>query len=62
MLTLSALNRDVPGLPPVCFSLPRELGAGGIVTALQPTLDAQENAALQRSGGILNEASSSLDL
>jgi len=38
------------------------LGADGIVTTLQPTLDAQENAALQRSVGILNEAAASLDL
>jgi L-lactate dehydrogenase len=62
VLTLSALNRDLPDFAPVCFSLPRVLGAGGIVTTLQPTLDAQENAALQRSVSILNDAATSLEL
>jgi L-lactate dehydrogenase len=62
MLTLSALNRDVPGLAPICFSLPRVLGAAGIVTTLQPTLDTEEQAALRRSVGILNEAAASLAL
>jgi hypothetical protein len=38
------------------------LGAGGIVATLQPTLDAQEHAVLQRSAGILNEAAASLSL
>lgn len=61
-LTLGALNRDVPRLAPICFSLPRVLAAAGVVTTLQPTLDAQEHAALQRRVGILNEAATSLGL
>jgi len=56
VLTLSALNREVPALAPVCFSLPRVLGAHGIVTTLQPALDAQERTALQRSVTVLSEA------
>ena len=55
VLTLSARTRDLPKFATVCFSLPRVLGAGGIATTLQPWLDAQEHAALERSAGILRE-------
>jgi len=62
VLTLSALNRELNEFPPVCFSLPRVLGAAGIAVTLEPTLDAQEAEALQRSVGILNDAAKSLAL
>jgi L-lactate dehydrogenase len=40
----------------VCLSLPRILGAGGIEATLEPSLTADEEAALKRSAQILREA------
>ena len=40
----------------VALSLPRVLGAAGVVKTFTPNLDAQESAALKRSAEILNEA------
>jgi len=62
VFTLSALNRELPTLPPVCFSLPRVLGARGVVTTLQPSLDATERAALEHSAEILRQAAQPLGL
>ncbi len=62
VLTLSALNRDVPELAKVCFSLPRVLGAQGVVATLDPSLDAAETAALRQSVSVLSEAAASLGL
>jgi L-lactate dehydrogenase len=40
----------------VALSLPRVLGAGGVVKTFMPDLDAGERAALKRSAEILKEA------
>jgi L-lactate dehydrogenase len=40
----------------VALSLPRVLGAGGVVKTFMPDLDASERAALKRSAEILKEA------
>ena len=54
VLTLS--NVDVPGHPEVSLSLPRVVGAGGIVSTLLPPLSPEESAALTRSADILRRA------
>jgi L-lactate dehydrogenase len=54
VLTLS--NVDVPGFPDVSFSLPRVVGAEGILSTLRPPLSPDESAALARSAEILRGA------
>jgi L-lactate dehydrogenase len=46
----------------VCLSLPRILGAGGVEATLEPSLTADEEAALRRSAQILREATEAVQL
>jgi L-lactate dehydrogenase len=57
----AVLTLTTPGYPQcvtgeVCLSLPRVLGAGGVEVTLEPSLTADEDAALKRSAQILREA------
>jgi L-lactate dehydrogenase len=54
VLTLS--NVDVPGFEDVSFSLPRVVGAEGIISTLRPPLSPEESSALARSAEILRRA------
>ena len=54
VLTLS--NADNPGFPGVSFSLPRVVGAAGIVATLPPSLSTEERSGLTRSAEILQSA------
>ena len=56
VFTLSSLNTELPKFDRICFSLPRVLGAKGILTTIEPTLDAAECEALQKSIAILRGA------
>jgi L-lactate dehydrogenase len=60
VLTLSSLNTALPKFERACFSLPRVIGAKGILTTIEPALNAEESAALQRSVAVLCEAAKSL--
>ena len=60
VLTLSTQNTSLQKFEHTCFSLPRVLGAKGIVTTIEPLLSAEESAALQRSVAILCEAAKDL--
>jgi L-lactate dehydrogenase len=51
-----ALTPECQGVRDVALSLPRVLGAGGVVKTFTPDLDADERAALKRSAEILKEA------
>jgi len=62
VLTLSAFDGHLSGFAPVCFSLPRVVGAEGIRATLLPPLNRSEKAALRRSAEILHEAARSLPL
>lgn len=62
VLTLSAFDGHLSGFAPVCFSLPRVLGAEGIRATLLPPLNRPEKAALRRSAEILHEAAQALPL
>jgi L-lactate dehydrogenase len=62
VLTLSGFDGHLSGFAPVCFSLPRVLGADGIRTTLVPPLDRSEKSALRRSAEILYEEARSLSL
>ena len=46
----------------VCLSLPRILGAGGVEATLEPSLTAEEAAALRRSAQFLREATEAVQL
>jgi L-lactate dehydrogenase len=59
--TVSALMDECEGVADVALSLPRVLGARGVVRTLSPELDAEERAALRRSAEVLAEAGRTLD-
>ena len=50
------LTLECQGVRDVALSLPRVVGAGGVVKTFVPDLDAGERAALRRSAEILKEA------
>ena len=56
LLTCSMLTPECQGVRDVALSLPRVLGAAGVVKTFSPDLDAGERAALKRSAEILKEA------
>ncbi len=62
LLSVSATTADVEGVRDVTLSLPRVVGAGGVVSTLRPSLDADERAALRRSAEILKDAAAGLSL
>jgi L-lactate dehydrogenase len=62
LLTCSMLTAECHGIRDVALSLPRVLGAGGVVTTFMPHLDPGERAALKRSAEILKEAAEGLRL
>lgn len=59
--TCSILNDTVAGVPDVALSLPRVLGAGGVLATVMPELSPDEAAALKRSAEILKEAADSVE-
>lgn len=56
VLTLSILTEAIEGLEGVSFSLPRVVGAAGVLATLRTELSAEEKTALLRSGQIIREA------
>jgi L-lactate dehydrogenase len=56
LITCSMLTAECQGVRDVALSLPRVLGAGGVVKTFTPKLDAAESDALRRSAEILKEA------
>jgi L-lactate dehydrogenase len=61
VLTVSMLTDEVEGVSDVSLSLPRILGADGIVGTLKPDLSTWETEALQRSAEILRKAFKGLE-
>ncbi|MCS7187124.1 MAG: L-lactate dehydrogenase [Armatimonadetes bacterium] len=57
MLTVSALNSEVEGVPEIALSLPRILGRQGIIATLPVKLSGEEREALKRSAEILKQNS-----
>ena len=55
LLTCSMLTPKCQGVRDVALSLPRVLGAAGVVKTFMPDLDSGERAALKRSAEILKE-------
>jgi L-lactate dehydrogenase len=61
VLTVSMLTDEVEGVSDVSLSLPRIVGAEGVVATLKPDLSDKETEALQRSAEILRKAFKGLE-
>lgn len=61
MLTVSTTANPLPGLDGTAFSLPRIIGASGIIATLLPSLSAEEDAALRRSAELLRDTAASIE-
>nr|WP_295835400.1 L-lactate dehydrogenase [uncultured Azospirillum sp.] len=59
--TCAMLTDDVCGVPQVVLSLPRVIGAGGVVDTVLPNLSAEEQVALRHSAEILKEAADGVE-
>ncbi len=59
---MSSLTGDVDEFKGTCLSLPRLVGAGGILAEFCPDLSDAEDDALRRSAAILKEAFDELTL
>jgi L-lactate dehydrogenase len=62
LITCSMLTAECHGVRDVALSLPRVLGARGVVTTFMPNLDPGERAALKQSAEILKEAAEGVRL
>jgi len=62
LISFSTLTAECEGVRDVALSLPRVLGAGGVVKTFTPDLDPGERAALKRSAEILKEAAEGVRL
>ena len=60
VLTVASLANNVGGLGEITLSLPRLVGAKGVLSALWPPLSSDERDALRKSAEILKEAASQL--
>lgn len=56
VLTVSTRALGVGGFPEVCFSLPRIVGAAGVLATLLPELSDEEHQALTKSIGVIQNA------
>jgi L-lactate dehydrogenase len=57
LLSVSAPTPMVEGIENVTLSLPRVIGAAGVISTLEPAMNAAEHAALRKSAEILKAAS-----
>ena len=62
VMTVSIVNPEVAGVADIALSLPRIVGASGVLTTLDPTLDDHEQQALQTSARVLKEVADSVDV
>jgi L-lactate dehydrogenase len=50
----------IADFPEVCFSLPRIVGAGGVLNTLLPELSGAEHQALTKSVGVIQSAAAEI--
>jgi len=60
VLTVSTRTVGIAEFPEVCFSLPRVVGATGVMSTLLPKLSDDEHQALVRSAGVIQQAAAEL--
>jgi L-lactate dehydrogenase len=61
VLTVSTRALGIADFPDVCFSMPRIVGAGGVLTTLVPTLSSEDREALTRSVSVIQRAAEEID-
>lgn len=61
VLTVSAPLSGSQGFAGSCLSLPRVIGAAGVIETLQPALAPQERQAIEQSARVLAEAASAIE-
>jgi L-lactate dehydrogenase len=62
VLSVSIATPDVAGVKDVALSIPRVVGAEGVIADLFPDLDEEEYAALNRSASLLKERADAIPL
>lgn len=62
VLSVSIVTPEVTGVRDVALSIPRVIGAAGVITDLFPDLDEQEHGALNRSASLLKALADSVRL
>ena len=62
VLSVSIVTPDVAGVENVALSVPRIVGAAGVISDLVPDLDGDEQAALRQSATILKERANSISI
>jgi L-lactate dehydrogenase len=60
VLTVSMLTPEVEAVKEVTLSIPRVVGAAGVVATLSPTLSEEEHAAFRKSAEVLKEAANEI--
>ena len=60
VMTVAIINDEVGGVRNIALSLPRVIGGGGVITNLDPEIDAAETAALTHSAETLKELADAL--
>ena len=60
VFTISTATPGFEGIPDACYSLPRVLGAHGVMTTLRPTLSPEELDALRESVRVVAEAAQAI--
>ena len=60
VLTVSSAQGTLEGYDGVCLALPRVVGAGGVLATLIPSLSEEEQAGLEHSARVLQEAAAEL--
>jgi L-lactate dehydrogenase len=62
LVTCSMVTEECQGITDIALSLPRLLGAGGVLATVMPNLDIEELAALKQSAEILKKAADGVRL
>jgi L-lactate dehydrogenase len=62
VITVSIVEDEVAGVPTIALSLPRIVGAAGVLTTIDPTLEPAERDALHNSAKVLKHVASSVSI
>jgi L-lactate dehydrogenase len=62
VLTISTRAFGIANLPEVCFSMPRIVGAGGVLATLVPSLSSEDREALTKSVSVIQQAAGEMSL
>jgi L-lactate dehydrogenase len=60
VLTVSTRTLDVADFPEVCFSLPRIVGAAGVLATLEPELSEEDHQSLRKSVSVIQNAAAAI--